>query len=814
MQRLLYTTGLLLALASAACSGSEQGMPDEGSGGTAGGKADSTRQLKDDFFGSKSIYLIDIRGWGASTTPATATTSPGAKLGIYRSDVDAATACPSSPKKKDRLHSTQAFTLARSDDAEAQTAKPSLEIAFTDPNERFYDMRALPLSAMASDPSQMREALTLHLLARAKVPAPRQTYVKLCIDGDYRGLFSLIENVDKGFLQEHFDANDEGSLYRGREAPSDLGAADLSLRLPAQGQSPGSAYAGEGAAEGAPGTYQLRSNTGPDNPASYQSYDDLARLVRIVHAADIPGGEVRFNTDAYRESVESIFDVRTFLRWAGVNSLLGGWDNYWARAENYFLYNSGRDGAETEFMSAPYFHFVPWNYVHAFGTDASGVDWARAHVLDFESASPGASSPARPLITLLLRNDSFKAYYLDHLRQFTAKRFTVSEIQDLIDDGAGKGFWPRIARAVALEAPGPNAAAKTGRPFTTASIEAHVFSDESVKALGFDAPAPLAFVAKRQSEVQAQLGALSAEFPAGASQVDFPEGPRALPAELEDTFECPIFDDPVSEGKLDSDALTEASGLAVSRKHPGVVWMHNDSGSAAELFAVGIDGGKDLGQYQLPTATAIDWEDMAIGPGPIEGEHYLYVADTGDIDGSREQVTVYRVPEPDQLLGSGSLSGVTALEFEYPNGKAYDAETLLVDPLTADIYLVSKNPDGKSRVFLASAPHTSGTRLLTEVASLEFGKSPLGGSAKVTAGDIAPYGELIVLRTLDRAYAFRRVPGQSMAEVLQGTPCKLPLHAEPQGEAIGFSPDGLGYFTVSEGAGAWIYTYPRFPTLL
>ena len=40
---------------------------------------------------------------------------------------------------------------------------------------------------------------------------------------------------------------------------------------------------------------------------------------------------------------------------------------------------------------------------------------------------------------------------------------------------------------------------------------------------------------------------------------------------------CLVYGGAVNQGKLESVALTEASGLAVSRGSPGVLWTHNDS---------------------------------------------------------------------------------------------------------------------------------------------------------------------------------------------------------------------------------------------
>ncbi len=75
--------------------------------------------------------------------------------------------------------------------------------------------------------------------------------------------------------------------------------------------------------------------------------------------------------------------------------------------------------------------------------------------------------------------------------------------------------------------------------------------------------------------------------------------------------------------------MGESSGLVVSKKNPNTIWVNNDSGDTARLFAISTTGAL-RGIYALDGATAFDWEDIAMGPGPKKNVPYLYVGDTGD----------------------------------------------------------------------------------------------------------------------------------------------------------------------------------------
>ena len=258
-------------------------------------------------------------------------------------------------------------------------------------------------------------------------------------------------------------------------------------------------------------------------------------------------------------------------------------------------------------------------------------------------------------------------------------------------------------------------------------------------------------------------------------------------------------------GAVQQPSINEASGLAASRAHPGVLWVHNDSGDTARVFAMNVQG-THLGTYALVGASATDWEDIAIGPGPVDGRWYLYLGDTGDNSAVRPTVRVYRVPEPDvspsQLPVNVDLSGVETFTLQYPDGPR-DAETLMVDPTTGDWYVVSKR-ESLSRLYRVPYPQSTGETIVMEYR----GQLPWGGA---TAGDISPSGGEILVRAYTHASLWRRPAGTPLWDAFQQVGYSVPLATEPQGEAIGYGGDGRGYYTTSEGAHQPVYYYQRVP---
>jgi len=278
-------------------------------------------------------------------------------------------------------------------------------------------------------------------------------------------------------------------------------------------------------------------------------------------------------------------------------------------------------------------------------------------------------------------------------------------------------------------------------------------------------------------------------------------------AEIERTVSvggCPKFLAAKTEGKLAADALTEASGLVFSRRSPGVVWSHNDSEDAANLYTFS-ELGAPLGVYTLQGADVRDWEDMAIGPGPKPTQDYLYVGDIGDNNMEYASVTVYRAPEPPvdaSVTGVvASLGGVESFEFTFPGGPR-NCETMLVDPVDGDLLLVSKSVDGSSLVYRAAAPLKSG--VLAEVGEVEFGPGGL-----TTGGSVTAAGDWVLVRTYFAARMWHRAAGTPLDQALTGAGCDVSVPMEMQGEAIAFAAAGLDYYTTSEGTKPPLYRFTR-----
>ena len=257
----------------------------------------------------------------------------------------------------------------------------------------------------------------------------------------------------------------------------------------------------------------------------------------------------------------------------------------------------------------------------------------------------------------------------------------------------------------------------------------------------------------------------------------------------------------VKIGTIKTDLIQEASGIAASRKNKSILWVHNDSGSSSVLYAINYTG-KLLGTFIIKDARCRDWEDIAIGPGPDKNKDYLYIGDIGDNESKHSKVTIYRVPEPNVNSNASDkkieIGPPDVIELTFPD-RPKDSETLLVDPLNGDIYLITKR-NLFSRVYHAPYPQSIDKPAeMVYVAILPWGFA--------TGGDVSPDGKLVIVRVPASALIWKRSENEPLWRAFLGQYLDIELIPEPQGEAICFNSNGLGFFTLSEKANQPLYYY-------
>ncbi|MBS1500595.1 MAG: hypothetical protein JST32_00935 [Bacteroidetes bacterium] len=263
-------------------------------------------------------------------------------------------------------------------------------------------------------------------------------------------------------------------------------------------------------------------------------------------------------------------------------------------------------------------------------------------------------------------------------------------------------------------------------------------------------------------------------------------------------------------GRLSNREMDEISGIAASGVNSGIYYVHNDSGDTSRFFAITPKGNiRSVIYFKGDPAEPLavhDCEDIAVGPGPATGKSYVYLGDIGDNPSKRKYITVYRLEEQISWIGKDSIvhAGAVPVHYKYPDGPR-DAETLMVDPVAKLLYIVSKRTDS---VTVYTSPlnfKPNDTVMLTKRCKLYFaGFKPFKW---ITAGDISKDGQQILLKNYEKVFYWKRENNEPVWQTMQRKPKELPYKFEKQGEAIGFTSDGKGYYTTSEGVFAPIYYY-------
>ncbi|MFF8845818.1 WD40 repeat domain-containing protein [Streptomyces sp. NPDC015127] len=227
---------------------------------------------------------------------------------------------------------------------------------------------------------------------------------------------------------------------------------------------------------------------------------------------------------------------------------------------------------------------------------------------------------------------------------------------------------------------------------------------------------------------------------------------------------------------IEDPRITESSGLAASRAHPGIYWTHNDQ-DEPRVFAVDSATGETVATVTLQgVGTPRDMEAISVG-----ADGNVYVGDIGDnLDGSWDHVWIYRFPEPSRLRDQT----VRATQFvvKYADGPR-NAEALMVHPKTGRVYIASKNEDGGGLYEGPARLSPSGTNTFRRIGEVPW----------VTDGAFSPDGGELVLRSYFSARGYVWQDGRLGADHRVRAPI------QGQAESVTYTLDGKALMFGTEG---------------
>ncbi|MBT3154795.1 WD40 repeat domain-containing protein [Streptomyces sp. CHD11] len=232
---------------------------------------------------------------------------------------------------------------------------------------------------------------------------------------------------------------------------------------------------------------------------------------------------------------------------------------------------------------------------------------------------------------------------------------------------------------------------------------------------------------------------------------------------------------------IDDPRITESSGLAASRQHPGIYWTHNDSDDGPYLYAVDSATGETVARLTLTGIGAPrDVEAISIGPGDR-----IFVGDIGDnLGGTWPYVWIYELPEPKKLRDATVRA--TQYVVKYSDGPR-DAESMVVHPKTGRVYIVDKKEEGGHLYEGPEKLSASGENVFRPIAPVELW---------ATDAALSPDGQRLAVRGYFGGIHYTWNGGK----IQRVDRLSVPLQG--QGESVTYSADGSRLMFGSEGSGS------------
>lgn len=248
-------------------------------------------------------------------------------------------------------------------------------------------LKTINLNNAMKDPSLMREKIFYDFMRRMGFTAPRATYAKLYLNGQYWGLYTLVEQLNKTFLENRF-YNDAGNLFKGDPQGSLqwFGPADTSY------------YS----------KYELKTN----EDSNY--WGDLKLLIKIINNTP---------SQQFYDSLEKVLNTQSVINGWAANIIYANLDSYQGSGHNYYLYHN---------TATDKFDWIVWDCNETFGNFTQGMTLTQMENLSVFYV-PSNPPNSRPLTSKMLQNNTYKSSYIYAVCQILDNEFTTQNLFPIID---------------------------------------------------------------------------------------------------------------------------------------------------------------------------------------------------------------------------------------------------------------------------------------------------------------------------------------------------------------------------------------------
>jgi len=260
----------------------------------------------------------------------------------------------------------------------------NIKLNYINKNQNYDGVKTIKLSNALRDPSMVREVLSYDI-ARKYMPAPEAGYAQIKINGDNYGLYVNVEPIDDAFLTKHYGSAD-GALFKVNSKAGEKAPAGCKQKL-------------YGALEYEENVQCYLHNF---ELLSEEGWDDLIEMTRILNEEP--------------KNISKVLNVDRTLWMLAFNNVLANLSSYSGKnSQNFYLYK------------APNGKFTPilWDMNLSFGSlknTGVGSDKTFEEMVKLDPLLH-MDNEAKPLISKLLANPSYKKVYLSHIATILADSF-------------------------------------------------------------------------------------------------------------------------------------------------------------------------------------------------------------------------------------------------------------------------------------------------------------------------------------------------------------------------------------------------------
>ncbi len=188
--------------------------------------------------------------------------------------------------------------------------------------QKYDGLKKFNLQNSLGDPSMLRDLLAYDLMRASGIPAPRVSFCRLILNGEDWGLYKIIEQIDKTFLEDNF-ANEDGNLYKNQRWSELKWFGDDPVIYQ--------------------DTFELKTNTDENDWSGFVNLLDV-----INNTSD----------SEFEDQIQEVFNVDQYLHVLAVDIMTNNWDSYIHNSRNWYLYEDPATGQ---------FSWIPWDYNLSFG---------------------------------------------------------------------------------------------------------------------------------------------------------------------------------------------------------------------------------------------------------------------------------------------------------------------------------------------------------------------------------------------------------------------------------------------------------------